>query len=138
MADHWANPYVGLPFVERGITRHGVACWGLVHLVYREVLGIEVPDYSVGVLSIAERERIAEIFAGATTTGPWVEITLQDVAAFDVLVFRRAGLDMHVGLHVAPGRMLHATSGELSCIVDYSTGAWAPRLSAVYRHKDRS
>lgn len=136
MADHWSVPYVGLPWRERGVSRDGLACWGIVHLVYREVLGLEVPDYSVGVLSVAERERIAEIFADATATGPWVNIRIQDAAAFDVLVFRRAGMDMHVGLHAAPGRMLHITAGERSSIVDYSGGAWKPRLSAVYRHKD--
>lgn len=41
----WVNDYVGVPFVENGRTRDGWDCWGLVLAVYRDRLGLELPDY---------------------------------------------------------------------------------------------
>lgn len=130
----WSQPYVGLPWKERGASRDGVSCWGLVVLVYAEVLGIALPDYAADRVSPAERERIAEAFAEGRRLLPWRGVPEPEARAFDLLLFRRGGLDAHVGLVVVPGRMLHATSGADSAVVDYRTGRWSPRLAGVYRH----
>ena len=132
---HWSEPYIGLPWQERGLTRDGLACWGLARLVYAEVLGLAVPDYAAAVTSLAERAEIASVFAGGTTAGPWRSVPEGEAHAFDILVFRRAGLDAHVGIVTEPGRMLHITAGQDSGIVSYTDGRWAPRLSGIYRHE---
>ena len=41
----WINGYVGVPFLENGRDRNGWDCWGLVLAVYREQLGVELPDW---------------------------------------------------------------------------------------------
>lgn len=135
MIDHWSASYVGLPWQERGLTRDGIACWGLCRLVYAEVLGLTVPDYAAEVTSLQERAEVAAVFVEGTMGGPWHQVPERAARAFDIVVFRRAGLDAHVGLVTAPGRMLHITAGEDSAIVDYTAGRWAPRLSGVYRHE---
>lgn len=131
---HWSTPYIGLPWRERGLDRDGIACWGLVRLVYAEHLGLQVPDYAAEVASLQERAEVAAVFAGGTMGGLWASVPEQTARPFDVVVFRRAGLDAHVGLVVEAGRMLHITDGQDSAIIDYGTGRWAPRLSGVYRH----
>ena len=35
--------YSNIPYVEKGRSRHGVDCYGLLHLVYLQELGIELP-----------------------------------------------------------------------------------------------
>ena len=43
----WINDYVGVPYLENGRDRHhGWDCWGLVLAVYRDRLGIELPDWT--------------------------------------------------------------------------------------------
>ncbi|MHC2016302.1 NlpC/P60 family protein [Methylobacterium sp. CM6247] len=133
---HWSASYIGLPWQVGGLTRDGIACWGLARLVYAEQLGIEVPDYAAAVPSLQERAEVAAIFAEATSSaGPWVKIGAADVAEFDILVFRRVGLAHHVGIAVGAGRMLHIDTDQDSCLVDYTTGRWALRLCGVYGHK---
>ena len=98
---HWSADYIGLPWQVGGLTRDGIACWGLARLVYAEQLGIAVPDYAAAVPSLEERAEIAAIFAEATsTTGPWLNVGAADAAEFDILVFRRAGLAHHVGIAI--------------------------------------
>ena len=40
----WANEYVGIPWLWRGRDRTGIDCYGLVRLVYREQLSVELPE----------------------------------------------------------------------------------------------
>ena len=135
---HWSADYIGLPWQVGGLTREGIACWGLARLVYAECLGIAVPDYAAAVPSLEERAEIAAIFAEATSaTGPWLKVGAADAAEFDILVFRRAGLAHHVGIAIGAGRMLHIDTGQDSCLVDYTTGRWASRLVGAYAHKAR-
>ncbi|KQO99094.1 NlpC/P60 family protein [Methylobacterium sp. Leaf91] len=140
---HWSADYIGLPWQVGGLTRDGIACWGLARLVYAEQLGIAVPDYAAAVPSLEERTEIAGVFAEATSAaGPWVEVapnglSLDVIQEFDILVFQRTGLAHHVGIAAGSGRMLHIDRDQDSCLVDYSTGKWAPRLVGVYRHKER-
>ncbi|MDO9353953.1 MAG: hypothetical protein Q7T55_09670, partial [Solirubrobacteraceae bacterium] len=42
----------------------------------------------------------------------------------------------HVGIAIGGGRMLHIDRDQDSCLVDYTTGKWAPRLVGAYRHKE--
>lgn len=131
---HWSASYVGLPWQERGLTREGIACWGLARLVYAEQLGIEVPDYAAEVPSLTERVEVAAIFANRTSaSGPWVSVG--DAREFDILVFRRAGLTTHVGIALDGERMLHIDAGGDSHLASYTTGRWASRLAGAYRHR---
>lgn len=131
---HWSADYIGLPWQERGLTREGIACWGLARLVYAEVLRLDVPDYAASVPSLKAREEVASVFAGGVSAGPWRKVDPFLALDFDILVFRRAGLEAHVGIVCGLGRMLHIDAGQDSHVADYTTGRWAPRLAGVYRH----
>jgi cell wall-associated NlpC family hydrolase len=38
--------YIGIPHRVRGRDESALDCWGLIHLFYKNELGIELPDYS--------------------------------------------------------------------------------------------
>lgn len=129
---HWSAPYVGLPWAETGDAPDGVSCWGLCVLVYREVLGIDLPTYAGLCACPAERRQIAAAIGGEASGALWVPVTTAH--EFDVVVFRVGELDAHVGLVCAPGRMLHITQGHDSAVLDTRTPRWASRFSGLYRH----
>lgn len=134
---HWSSPYIGLPWQERGLTRDGIACWGLACLVYRECLGITLPDYAAQIACIAEKAEVAAVFADSTAAaGPWISKAAEEAEDFDILVFRVGALDAHVGIQAWPGHMLHITSGQDSAIIDYGRNPWKHRLTGVYRHRE--
>jgi len=46
--DVFVNAWVGTPFKWDGRDRAGVDCWGLVWRFYFDVLGVSLPDWTVG------------------------------------------------------------------------------------------
>ena len=123
--------YVGLPFAPRGRGRDGVDCWGLVCLVYAELLARPLPSYDDRYTSLDAAERAhrdALIGEGRAQFQP-VEVE----RAFDLALFASGDLMAHIGLVVEPGRMLHIRRGSHSVIEDYRRPAWARRLLGFWR-----
>ena len=129
---HWTDKYIGIPSLDRGRSINGADCYGLVWLVYRDELLIDLPSYAGEYPSVTDVTTIGELISGAKTEQTWRE--QREARPFDVLVFRRGRVDCHVGLVVARGRMLHMAEGQSSRIEPYDTGEWLPRLTGTYRH----
>lgn len=123
--------FVGLPFAPRGRTRAGVDCWGLVCLVYREVLGRELPSYDdrYQTLDAAERaHRSALIDEGR---GLFVPAT--DEAPFDLVLLAAGPVMAHIAIVVETGRMLHVQRDRWSVIESYRSPRWQRRLRGFWR-----
>ena len=131
----WSNAYIGLPFIEKGRALDGCDCWGLVTTVFAAERGITLPSYTEDYASIAERQEIAAAFQAAEAE-PWRPVALGSERGFDVGLFRRGPIAAHVGIVVAPGKMLHAEEGHDSRIEDYRGGKWRTRLIGFYRHRE--
>jgi cell wall-associated NlpC family hydrolase len=132
---HWSRDYVGLPWQFAGRSRDGVDCWGLLWLVYRDVLKVEVASYARATIDAPEREQIATLMAGELVKSPWVDVQPGQEREFDMAVFKRAGIDSHVGIVVEPGRMLHITHGAESRVERSDQGRWKSKLIALHRHE---
>jgi len=121
--------YVGIPWLDRGRTREGCDCWGLLRLVYTEVLGLEVPDYSEGYASAGERATVSSLVAAGTRA--WTRLAPGSERAGDAVLLRQA--PWHVGVVVRPGLMLHMPEDSLSCCEPYDSGRWGRRVEGIYR-----
>ena len=42
---HWTARYINIPYINKGREFSGADCWGLVRLVYKNELGIDLPTY---------------------------------------------------------------------------------------------
>ena len=126
----WANDYVGIPWRLHGRDRRGCDCWGLACTVYRD-RGITLPEY-LDYGAADDHGEIAALIAGATSSPIWQLVETPE--PFDIAVFRRGRLDTHVGIVVAPGRMLHMADEDCAKIERYDGGAWRHRLTGHWRH----
>lgn len=126
--------YIGLPYEDRGRTRDGVDCWGLVRLVYQDGFDIELPDYSELYVSAVERREVQAVIDGGEASGEWTRVEVPAVC--DLMVFRQGRTRSHVGLFVSSGLMLHIDEGHTARIESYSAGHWSPRLTGIFRHRE--
>lgn len=136
----WTDVYIGLPFVDGGRDRAGVDCWGLLRLIYREVLAIELPGYD-GVPA-AESAAIEGLIARGQADWRCIATAagLRDGAAwgrarpFDGLLIRQAGHDAHVGVLVRGTRFIHAPLNRSVRLERGDDRQWRHRIVGLYRH----
>jgi len=138
MALHRWPELVGLPVIDRGRSRAGVDCWGLVRLAFAELAGIDLPSYAGDYLSSAEMAEIDGLIGAAKSSPSWQCIAPADARAMDVVLFRRGRFDAHVGLVVDPRRqlMLHAAERHGTRAETWTGARWAPRLAGFWRHRE--
>jgi NlpC/P60 family len=103
----WINDYVGVPFVENGRTRDGWDCWGLVVAIYRDRLGLELPDYQWRP-PFGPFEKLAAFQRGkdSVDAGELAQ-ALEAPEAWAIGLVRADRRPFHVGLSIGGG-VLHA------------------------------
>src|SRR5262249_24720458 len=130
----WVALYVGLPFRSLGRDRAGVDCWGLVHLIYREVLRLEVPSYSEDYVTAYDCNEIGELVGRETYCSKWKPIPFGEECVGDVILIRLNGHPSHTGIVIGGRRFLHAREGSNSCIERYDDVRWVRRVLGFYRY----
>jgi len=124
----WTNDYIGIPFVEHGSSHEGCDCWGLVRLVYKEQLSIELPDLSEQYSNTKDAGIQNIVFAQKPK---WR--TANKPQEFDVILVRMRGAEMHVGLVAGHNQMLHIRAGIDATIERFNTPVWNKRIIGFYR-----
>ena len=105
----WINQYIGVPYVHGGADLLGFDCYGLLALVYRERLGVELPTWNASADTPQAAHRALlyhigiEIDSGRAYEVPYPE-------DYDIAVVKRRGHSHHVGVFLYGG-ILHAERG---------------------------
>lgn len=137
----WASGFIGIPFVDRGRDFRGADCWGLLRLVLQVRFGVEIPSYDDLYFHTRDFEAMHRIYDAQAKEDCWVKVMDRyerpgDECAGDAVHMRIDGRELHAGIIVAPGRMLHAHDGADSVIESIDGTAWRHRVLAIYRHRD--
>jgi cell wall-associated NlpC family hydrolase len=126
--------YVGIPFELHGTDRRGLDCWGLVRLYHLEQRGLKLPSFGDRYgreLDLEERRQIAAIVRGASDE--WQPVKAGTERRGDVVLFKMAGAESHLGIVVGEGRFLHARPGTDSCVESYKSLTWSRRVAGFWR-----
>lgn len=126
--------FVGIPYLDKGRSIVGIDCWGLLHLCYRELRGVDLPSYAERYVTGSDRSAVARLIAGELDG--WQEIPAGEETTFDGLLMREGSFPRHIGIVAAPGMVLHVQPGETSRIERYRSGNLANRIVGFYRYRD--
>lgn len=98
--------YVGIPFVPYGRTLKGCDCYGLVRLYLNNELGVLLPSFDLDYRldNTAEIERLINAQAALLCGAPIVTPSIGSIA-----IMRYAGEQIHLGVYVGNGDILHTT-----------------------------
>lgn len=116
--------YLPIPFIDRGRDFKGVDCWGLVYLIYKEELGIELPLYNEGYDKACSMEVEAIIDSNKSN---WKIIEQEDALPFDTVLMRSilrtkdnkvVSAHTHVGIIVDKDKLLHCEENIGVSLVD--------------------
>lgn len=129
----WADDYIGIPFQKNRGDRQGCDCWRLIVMVYREKLGIELPDFA-GIYvdgSLASLVKVSRKIRDEKQA--WQKVDKPQ--PYDVILLRTGDMVYHVGLVIDHKRMLHVLEGIDSTIEEFTGLQWQQRVEGFYRHK---
>ena len=125
--------YIGIPYRDNGRGVDGCDCYGLVLLIYREVLGIALPTYE-GMYSCEDPSAARAI--QRLRAQWWREIGEADADWLDAMILRVQEDPGHIALYVGEGQMLHCSRirGE-SCIerLDDRFWNWRDKIEGYFR-----
>jgi cell wall-associated NlpC family hydrolase len=122
------RPYLGIPYAADGRDRPGLDCWGLVRLVYRESLGIDLPAWD----TVTDADAPAVHMAMAQEARCWIAVS--EPQAGDVVLLRRFGRPGHCGIVIGGGRFLHVEPGGHASAPSLTDPREARRIEGFYRH----
>ncbi|MGD9767976.1 MAG: hypothetical protein AB7U62_10045 [Pseudolabrys sp.] len=148
----WTDSYVGIPFLDRGATRDGCNCYGLVRLVLQERAGIALPTYSA--VSATAVLAAARAFSRAKLLPPWQPVAVRGpdepsdvflrharsrIAAMDLVLMTRRGraaeVDGHIGIMVTPQLLLHVEESCDAVVIPLDEPSVRERVNGIYRHE---
>ena len=124
--------YVGIPYKDQGREMEGLDCWGLVRLIYKQELGIDLPSYCDGYQSAEEVHGASRMVVEEKAR--WSQIPDGEEEPGDVVVMKISGLPMHVGVIIGYGKMIHVMKGCDSVVEKYRSTMWKNRIDGYFRH----
>jgi murein DD-endopeptidase len=124
--------FLAIPFREKGRDYNGVDCWGIPYLIYRDMLGIELPAYTEEYQNTMDREEIASLWSGSATEG-WVRMI--PIEPYDLVQIRMMGAPMHCGVYIGNKKFIHCLEGVGTTIARIDSPEWRDRIVGYYRRR---
>lgn len=128
--------YMRIPFKEHGRGFDGCDCGGLVWLVYKTELGIELPDWR----NFYANTHIESFEELSWTVGTMLGDICQEVPLdgkikpYDVISLKIAGMPVHVGIMVTDRMFLHIMEGYSSVRQErLDSMNWRKRIDGIFR-----
>lgn len=125
------NKYVGIPWVCGKASIEGADCWGIVTMVLRDALGIDLGHYSLpdikthrGAIRTFEREMAVEL-----SSGKWEQVD-QPVELDVVMMYSKdSGRPDHIGVCIGGGMILHSMTRETGISEVHQTKLISPMFN---------
>lgn len=127
----WVNNYIGLPYSNRGRSRDGSDCWGLVYMVEKEVFGIELPDLLSEYRSADNIDETSEVIAMQKAMIPADKVEVPTTG--DIVLIAYRGVVCHTGIYVEPNMILHTERGKASVLEKLTRLSYRARVEGFYR-----
>lgn len=134
MFAEWAAGYVGIPYKLSGRTKTSCDCYGLVRIIYDEVMNIKLPSFSDDYTDESDSDTLTTLYNDNKIN--WVCVDKPQVG--DLIYLMLSGYPKHVGVIVGDNHFIHnLTDNGSSTIADYTNNKWKQRVIGFYRWKKK-
>ena len=123
------NKYIGVPFADGTPSLKGANCYSLVELIYREELGIEIPNLTT--LSVNSRRVYLEFLKQISEN--WIKIDEPELHCVVAMAYdmQHPKIVQHVGIYLGDGKVLHTINKINSHVV--TLGSLKPLIKGYYK-----
>jgi len=128
----WWNNYIRIPFQEKGRDAAGCDCWGLVKLIYKNELNIELPGYEE-IYETTNDHLILSKTIKNERNAHW--INPENPKEFDVIIVNMRGVPMHVGIVTKHQHMIHCAKDVGTAHERTDSMRWRNRIIGYARYE---
>lgn len=114
-----------LPFVRGGRDKGGVDCWGLLVILYKELMGLDISlKESVDCLDLEGLQKLQERF-----------YEVVEPCFGDTVLLNNLGKPVHVGFVLNGTEMIHTATENGAVIENFKGAKWRRKVVGFYRTK---
>ena len=128
--------YLRIPFKSGCRGFDGCDCGGLVWLIFKNELNIELPDWTelysgTRIENSLELAETVSTVLGENAT----EVEFEDRQPYDVISFRIGSEPIHVGLVLDKKYFMHTMQGLTRVVIErFASPQWSKRVTGCFRH----
>lgn len=113
---------IEIPFVEKGRSWDGVDCWGLIFLAFKEVHGVDLPEYTGEYKSTRQLRELQNLISKKSGDS-WTQV--KDPQKMDCILLSVSGTAAHIGLFIdSNGNFLHIERNRNAYIDNINNLMW--------------
>lgn len=124
----WVSNYIGIPYMEKGQSFEASDCLGLVELVYKNVLGITLPDYNH--INCNNLKNVSLLMIEEEQSGRWEKVDKPQENC--VILMNICAYPVHTGIVLNDEYMLHSLKGHNSAVERFTGAKWKNRIEGYY------
>ena len=130
------NEYIDIPYLKSGTSKEGADCFGLLYIIYKDKLSIELPKLNrLGFDSKTwYKEKGKQIIENL---GMWYRVN-PPYQLYDGLIFSRyngSRIADHIGMYIGNNKFIHVEEGSTSTVERLIGTSFEDRLYTVVRYK---
>jgi len=129
----WWTNYMGIPFESRGRSRDACDCYGLLRLIYKDKLEVDLPPLLLYDNTL-QRKTMSDMMLTQPMLIGFIPVKVANVQPFDVIVIRQVGFDCHLGIVIDETRMVHTEAGRGVVVEDFTRPHIKPRVREAWHY----
>jgi len=135
--------YIGIPYKHLGRDKKGVDCYGIVVMIYKDKLGVELPDvhlYDFGedacnyMTAFYTDKKYDHVLGFSQLWTPVTELERYDIMLFTA--YEQIPAPTHSGVYLGEGKFIHCMQG-LPVTISRFEKQWKSMFHSAYRYKER-
>lgn len=126
-------PYLKIPYRHNGDIFDGCDCYGLISLIYREELGIQLTPFK----AYDTYKELADDYCINHAEDEFFPIEMDELQPYDVLLIQTdRPAPTHITLYIGDGKIIHISAQTRRTQVE-RLNTWKDRVRGCYRHLGR-
>lgn len=132
------NKALTVKFKDKGRDYSGWDCWGPARCSYKDILGVELPNFIDNYVNAGDTKASRRIIHDIIVSQKLNWDKVDKPKPLDIVLFRFGDTETHLGLVIDKDRFIHCEKKINTVIERLSSAKWEKRIEGIYRLKDKN